>query len=70
MDLARAQQDLDFAQERAKLVAQIAESVRLAKAVAGMEVEAESHPEWIGSVYTKFDGSGILLRLNCRPKEN
>jgi DNA-binding Lrp family transcriptional regulator len=62
-NLANAQRDLDLAQERAKLVAQIAESVRLEKAVASMENEAESHPEWIGSVYTKYDGSGIFTPL-------
>jgi hypothetical protein len=62
-DLARSQQELEWAQERAKLVAQIAESVRLAKAIASMETEAESHPEWIGSVYTKYDGSGIFTPL-------
>jgi hypothetical protein len=62
-DPARAQQELDWAQERAKLVAQIAESVRLEKAVASMETEAESHPEWIGSVYTRYDGKGVFTPL-------
>jgi hypothetical protein len=56
-DLARAKQELDWAQERARLVAQIAESVRLQKSIASLESEAESHPEWIGSVYTKYDGN-------------
>jgi hypothetical protein len=62
-DLARAQHELEWAQERAKLVAQIAESVRLEKAIAGMESEAESHPEWMGSVYTKYDGNGTFTPI-------
>jgi hypothetical protein len=62
-DLGRAQQELAWAQERAKLVAQIAESVRLEKAIASMETEVDSHPEWIGSVYTKFDGNGVFTPL-------
>jgi hypothetical protein len=62
-DLGRAQQELAWAQERAKLVAQIAESVRLEKAIASMETEVDSHPEWIGSVYTKYDGNGIFTPL-------
>ena len=55
-DLARAQHELEWAQERAKLVAQIAESIRLEKAIASVETQAELHPEWIGNVYTKYDG--------------
>jgi hypothetical protein len=60
VDLAKAERDLVFAQERAKLVAQIAESVRLEKLIANMETQAESHPEWAGSVYTKYDGRGVF----------
>jgi hypothetical protein len=59
-DLARAQHELEWAQERAKLVAQIAESIRLEKAIASVETQAELHPEWIGNVYTKYDGSGVF----------
>lgn len=60
VNLDRAQQELEWAQTRAKLVEQVAESVRLQKAIANMETQAESHPEWVGNVYTKYDGSGIF----------
>jgi hypothetical protein len=59
-DLERAQRDLEWAQTRAKLVEQVAESVRLEKAIANLESQAESHPEWAGKVYTKYDGSGVF----------
>jgi hypothetical protein len=59
-DLDRAQKELEWAQTRATLVAQVAESVRIEKAIASLESQAESHPEWAGKVYTKYDGSGIF----------
>jgi len=60
VNLDQAQQELEWAQTRAKLVEQVAESVRLQKAIANMETQAESHPEWVGNVYTKYEGSGIF----------
>jgi hypothetical protein len=60
VNLDRAKEELEWAQTRAKLVQQMAESVRLEKAIASMETQAESHPEWIGNVYTKYEGSGIF----------
>jgi hypothetical protein len=59
-DLDRAQKELEWAQTRATLVAQVAESVRMEKAIASLESQAESHPEWAGKVYTKYDGRGIF----------
>jgi hypothetical protein len=60
MNLERAQQELEWAQTRAKLVADLAESVRREKAIASMETQAESHPEWVGNVLTKYEGNGIF----------
>jgi hypothetical protein len=60
VSLERAQQELEWAQTRANLVQQVAESVRLEKAIASMEIQAESHPEWVGNVYTKYEGSGVF----------
>jgi hypothetical protein len=65
-NLERAKQELDWAQTRAKLFEDIAESVRLEKAIASMESQAESHPEWAGKVYTKYDGSGIFTSAELK----
>jgi hypothetical protein len=60
VDLDRAKQELDWAQARAQLVQQVAESVRLEKEIASLESQAEFHPEWAGKVYTKYDGNGVF----------
>ena len=59
-DFDRAQQELDWAKSRATLVQELAESARVRKAIASMEVQAESHPDWAGKVYTHYDGNGIF----------
>jgi hypothetical protein len=66
VNLDRAKQELEWAQTRAKLVEQVAESVRLQKAIASMETQAESHPEWAGKVYTKYEGSGIFTPTDLK----
>jgi hypothetical protein len=68
-DLEQAKQELDWAQTRAKLVVQMAETLRIEKGIASLELQAESHPEWIGNVYTKYDGSGIFTPANLRTVE-
>jgi len=30
------------------------------KAIANLENQAESHPEWAGKVYTKYEGNGVF----------
>lgn len=60
MDLDRAKQELDWAQTRATLIQQVAESVRLEKEIANLETQAEFHPEWAGKVYTKYVGNGVF----------
>jgi hypothetical protein len=60
VNLDRAKQELQWAQERANLVEQVAQSVRLEKEIASLESQAESHPEWAGKVYTKYDGNGLF----------
>ena len=60
VNLDRAKEELEWAQSRASLIQQMAESVRLEKEIASLETQAESHPEWAGKVYTKYDGSGVF----------
>jgi hypothetical protein len=69
MNLQHAQEELEWAQTRAALVAQVAESVRLAKEIASLESQAESHPEWAGKVYTKYDGSGVFTTTDRKMLE-
>jgi hypothetical protein len=69
VNLDRARQELEWAQTRAELVRQVAESVRLEKAIASMETQAESHPEWIGNIYTKYEGSGVFTPADLKTLE-
>jgi hypothetical protein len=69
MDLNSAQQELDWAETRAKLIQQMAASVKLEKEIASMESQAESHPEWNGKVYTKYDGSGVFTPTDLKMLE-
>jgi hypothetical protein len=69
VNLERAKSELEWAQTRARLVEQVAESVRLEKAIANMESQAESHPEWAGKVYTKYDGNGIFTPADLKTLE-
>jgi hypothetical protein len=59
-DYDRAQTELHLAETRAKLIQQMAESLRLQKLIASYETQAESHPDWAGKVYTKYDGNGYF----------
>jgi len=59
-DFSRAQNELQLAQTRATLIQQIAESLRIERALASIELQVESHPEWAGSLYTKYDGRGVF----------
>jgi hypothetical protein len=67
--LDRAQQELDLAESRAKLVQQMAESARIQKAMASLEVEAPQHPDWDGKVYTHYAGSGIFTPADLHSLE-
>jgi hypothetical protein len=69
VDLTRAQQELDWAETRAQLVQQVATSVRLQKEIANLESQAESHPEWAGKVYTKYDGNGVFTPADLQVLE-
>ncbi len=55
-DFDRAQTEMQLAVTRSQLVQQMAESLRLERSIAAVEVQVESHPEWIGKLYTRFDG--------------
>lgn len=68
-DLARSQAELELAEARAKLIQQIAESVRLERNMASLETEAPTHPEWAGNVYTKYAGDGIFTRAELKEVE-
>jgi hypothetical protein len=59
-DFDRAQTELHLAQTRVNLIVQMAEALRLQKTIASLESDVESHPEWAGKVYTKYDGSGVF----------
>ncbi len=59
-DFDRAQTELHLAQTRVNLIVQMAEALRIQKNIASLETEVESHPEWAGKVYTKYDGNGIF----------
>ncbi len=68
-NLDRAQQELDLAESRAKLIEQMAESARIQKAMASLEVEAPQHPDWDGKVYTHYAGSGIFTPADLHSLE-
>jgi hypothetical protein len=68
-DFDRAQQELTWAESRAKLVEQMAENARIQKGIASLEVQAESHPDWAGKVYTHYEGSGIFTPVDLRKLE-
>jgi hypothetical protein len=59
-DFDRAQTELHLAQTRVNLIIQMAEALRIQKSIASLETEVESHPEWAGKVYSKYDGSGVF----------
>lgn len=59
-DFARAEAEFHLAQTRVNLIVQMAEALRIQKSIASLETEAESHPEWAGKVYTKYDGNGVF----------
>ena len=59
-DVLTAKMELDLATERAHLVQEIAESIRMQKVLAEAENDAESHPELNGQLYTRYDGNGIF----------
>jgi hypothetical protein len=68
-DFDRAQQELDWAKSRATLVAEIAENARIQKGIAALEVQAESHPDWAGKVYTHYEGSGVFTPADLQRLE-
>ena len=69
VDLSNAQRELDWAETRAKLVEQMAASVKLQKEIASIESQAETHPEWNGKVYTRYDGTGVFTPSDLRVLE-
>jgi hypothetical protein len=59
-DVVNAKLQLDLAIERARLVKDMA----IQKQLAEVETEAESHPEWNGQMYTRYDGNGTFTRAD------
>lgn len=57
-DVTNAKIQLDLATERAHLVKDMAQQ----RALAQQEEDAEAHPEFNGSLYTHYDGSGVFTR--------
>ena len=68
-DVDRANRDLEWAKERANLITQLAENVKIEKMMASIETQVESHPEWDGKVYTRYDGSGVFTPTDLRRLE-
>jgi multidrug resistance efflux pump len=59
-DFDRAQTELHLAQTQARLIQQRAEMLRIEKGIASLELQVETHPDWAGKVYTKYDGNGVF----------
>jgi hypothetical protein len=57
-DVIDARMQLDLATDRARLVRDLA----VQKSVAQVETDAETHPEWNGKLYTRYDGNGVFTR--------
>ncbi|HVW08141.1 MAG TPA: hypothetical protein VHC90_06140 [Bryobacteraceae bacterium] len=57
-DVSTAKMQLDLAIERASLVREMA----IQKAQIEAENDAESHPEWNGKLYVRYDGNGTFTR--------
>jgi hypothetical protein len=68
-DFDRARQELDWAKSRATLVDEIAENARIQKSIASLEVQAETHPDWAGKVYTHYDGNGVFTPADLQRLE-
>ena len=68
-DFDRAQTELDWAESRATLVQQMAENARIQKSIASLEVQAESHPDWAGKVYTHYEGNGVFTPADLQKLE-
>lgn len=65
-DFDRAEAELHLAQTRVNLIMQMGEALRIQKNIAAFETEAESHPEWAGKVYTKYEGSGVFTTADFK----
>ena len=65
-DFDNAQAELHLAETRARLIQEMAERLRIEKGIAALELQAESHPDWAGKVYTRYDGSGVFTRADLQ----
>jgi hypothetical protein len=65
-DFDRARTELRLAETRARLIQQMAETLRLEKSIASLELQAESHPDWAGGLYTHYEGRGVFTRADLR----
>lgn len=69
-DVARSQTELELAMTRANVVRELATEAKLQKTIATYENEAETHPEWSGKVYTRYDGNGVFSVADRRKVES
>jgi hypothetical protein len=73
-DFDRAQKELEWAESRATLVQQLAENARIQKGIASLEVQlevqAESHPDWAGKIYTHYEGTGVFTPVDLQKLES
>jgi hypothetical protein len=65
-DFDRSQTELHLAESRAKLMQQMAETLRIEKGIASLEMQAEAHPDWAGKLYTRYDGRGTFSRADLQ----
>jgi len=69
-DLGRAQAELELAETRARLIQQVAESIRMERNIASLETQAQTHPEWAGKVYVKYEGNGVFKPSDLQAVES
>jgi hypothetical protein len=65
-DFDRAQTELHLAQTRARLLQQMAETLRIEKNIAALEMQAETHPDMAGKAFTHYDGKGVFTSADLQ----
>jgi multidrug resistance efflux pump len=63
-DLDRSRTELAMAITRASVVRQLADAAKIQKQIATLENQAETHPEWNGRLYTRYDGNGAFSAVD------
>jgi hypothetical protein len=69
-DLDRSRSELAMAIARANVVRQLAQTAKLQKQIATLESQAETHPEWNGRMYARYDGNGVFSSVDRHKVES